>query len=249
MSKKTKTETDMFLSQLMGYNPGTASMARKMIRQNDDSLIHNLSYFQTTSEKLNYLYRLSGNRPAFLQAECAFKIIEDGGHLDKYKRFTSEGLSPLRTKYLNDRKFFRLYGQKLSGNFGNWDFSYSEMSMCELAGDFKFCSFVGTRLNGVDFNNCDIHGSDFSHTKLSGANFTLTKISGINFTGADLSGAKFAEGKELAKLVQFGRFEDSNRLVTVLFYTDGDVDIIAGCFHGSLEKFVKRVKSETCGRP
>ena len=81
-----------------------------------------------------------------------------------------------------------------NGGFGNFVTHGSNVSGCDLAGEFGSFDFggataVGTNFSGFGFLYSTLGGANFTDANLSGANLSLSSLGGANLTGADLIGA------------------------------------------------------------
>lgn len=95
----------------------------------------------------------------------------------------------LQSMPLESRNWYQmsenLCGENLSGlDLSGLDFSYTSL---------RRTKFVGAKLGGAIFRDCQATYADFTGADLTGANFDSAGLDSVDFTGANLGGASFKE--------------------------------------------------------
>ena len=122
--------------------------------------------------------------------------------------------------------------------------------------DLRGADLRGAYLRGADLRGADLRGADLRGADLEGANLRGADLRGAYLRGADLRGADlgdaYLEGADLgdADLRYWGKLQDisiigpigSRKSYTTCYKTDKGIFVQCGCFKGSLDEFVIRVK-------
>ena len=101
-------------------------------------------------------------------------------------------------------------------------------------------NLYGANLYGADLSSADLSSADLSSANLYSADLSSADLSSANLYGANLSSAKFDSEKVLiGKRPYFAIGPIGSRCAVVtLWLTDKGPMVKAGCFTGTLDKFV-----------
>ena len=108
----------------------------------------------------------------------------------------------------------------------------------------------GANLRGADLRGADLRGANLFGADLRGANLFGANLFGANLRGADLFGADLF-GANLYE--EWGKLEKNTDIFsagplgsrngyTTFFHTDKGIFVRCGCFRGTLEEFIAKVK-------
>ena len=117
--------------------------------------------------------------------------------------------------------------------------SGANLSDANLSGaDLDCADLSGANLRGADLSGADLSGADLGCADLSGADLGCADLSGAwlrgaNLRGADLSGDKLIGSRPVLQIGPIGSRAD----YLVAYITDTGIQIGAGCFYGTLDKF------------
>ena len=103
----------------------------------------------------------------------------------------------------------------------------------------------GADLYGADLRGANLRGADLYGANLRGADLRGADLYGANLRGADLYGANLGE--------EWGKLEKNTDIFiagplgsrsgyTTFFHTDKGIFVRCGCFRGTLDEFVAKVK-------
>ena len=106
-------------------------------------------------------------------------------------------------------------------------------------------NLYGADLRGADLRGADLYGADLRGANLYGADLRGADLGGAYLYGADLGGADLRE--------EWGKLEKNTDIFiagplgsrsgyTTFFHTDKGIFVRCGCFRGTLEEFVAKVK-------
>ena len=130
-----------------------------------------------------------------------------------------------------------LYGADLGGaNLGG-----ANLGGANLGG----ANLYGADLRGANLGGANLGGADLGGANLRGANLYGADLGGANLGGADLGGANLGE--------EWGKLEKNTDIFiagplgsrggyTTFFHTNKGIFVRCGCFSGSLDGFVAKVK-------
>ena len=109
----------------------------------------------------------------------------------------------------------------------------------------------GAYLGGADLRGAYLEGADLEGADLGGADLRGAYLGGAYLRGADLGGAylrgAYLEGADLG---DWGKLQDiliagplgSRKAYTTCYKTDKGIFVQCGCFRGTLDEFVAKVK-------
>ena len=111
--------------------------------------------------------------------------------------------------------------------------------------DLRGANLYGANLRGADLYGADLYGADLRGADLRGANLYGANLRGANLYGADLRGADLRE--------EWGKLEKNTDIFiagplgsrsgyTTFFHTDKGIFVCCGCFRGTIDEFVAKVK-------
>ena len=108
----------------------------------------------------------------------------------------------------------------------------------------------GANLEGADLYGANLEGADLEGANLYGANLEGADLRSANLEGADLYGANLRSanlGEEWGKLEKNTDIFSAGPLgsrngYTTFFHTDKGIFVQCGCFRGTLEEFIAKVK-------
>ena len=103
----------------------------------------------------------------------------------------------------------------------------------------------GANLRGANLRGADLYGADLYGADLRGANLYGANLRGADLYGADLYGADLRE--------EWGKLEKNTDIFiagplgsrsgyTTFFHTDKGIFVCCGCFRGTIDEFVAKVK-------
>jgi uncharacterized protein YjbI with pentapeptide repeats len=98
--------------------------------------------------------------------------------------------------------------------------------------DLRGANLIGANLIGADLRGADLRGAVLRGTDLRGAN-----LIGANLIGADLRGVKIKD-KGILIIGNIG----SRYGYTTIYNTDKGIYVKCGCFFGTIDEFVTKVK-------
>ena len=141
-----------------------------------------------------------------------------------------------------DLRGANLYGADLYGaNLRGADLYGANLRDANLRG----ANLYGADLYGANLRGADLYGANLRDANLYGANLYGANLRGANLRGADLSGAYLRE--------EWGKLEKNTDIFivgplgsrngyTTFFHTDKGIFVQCGCFRGTLDEFVAKVK-------
>ena len=111
--------------------------------------------------------------------------------------------------------------------------------------DLYGADLYGANLYGADLRDADLGGANLRGADLYGANLRGANLYGANLYGADLRDADLGE--------KWGKLEKNTDIFiagplgsrngyTIFFHTDKGIFVQCGCFRGTLDEFVAKVK-------
>ena len=111
--------------------------------------------------------------------------------------------------------------------------------------DLRGANLYGADLGGANLGGANLYGADLRGANLYGADLRGADLGGANLYGADLRGADLRE--------EWGKLEKNTDIFiagplgsrsgyTTFFHTDKGIFVRCGCFRGTLEEFVAKVK-------
>ena len=126
--------------------------------------------------------------------------------------------------------------------------------------DLYGANLYGANLGGADLGGADLYGADLYGANLRGADLRGANLGGANLRGADLRGANLGGadlrganlgGADLGE--EWGKLENNTDIFiagplgsrsgyTTFFHTNKDIFVQCGCFRGTLEDFIAKVK-------
>ena len=117
--------------------------------------------------------------------------------------------------------------------------------------NLRGANLYGANLRGANLYGANLYGADLRGANLYGANLRGANLRGANLHGADLYGADLygADLDEFGKLVgerpffQVGPIGSRNDYL-LAFLTEKGIHLRAGCFFGSIDKFVEKLAIE-----
>ena len=122
--------------------------------------------------------------------------------------------------------------------------------------DLGGADLVGADLGGADLRGADLGGADLEGAYLGGADLGGADLRDADLGGADLRGA-YLGGADLggAYLRDWGKLQDilitgplgSRKAYTTCYKTDKGIYVKCGCFSGTLDEFVAKVKKTHSG--
>ena len=128
----------------------------------------------------------------------------------------------------------------LSGaNLRGADLSGADLGCADLSGawlrgaNLRGADLSGADLSGADLRGAWLSGADLGCADLSGADLSGAWLRGANLRGADLSGDKLIGSRPVLQIGPIGSRAD----YLVAYITDTGIQIGAGCFYGTLDKF------------
>ena len=142
------------------------------------------------------------------------------------------------------------------------DLVNADLKRIDLHGAYLVrANMVGANLGWANLENANLRGARLVGANLRSANLSNTKLGGVNMRGADLRDAKL-EGYDLrgvnlkgadidsADLGEFGKLKGvliigcigSRREYSRIFKTDKGIFVQCGCYKGSVDEFVDKVK-------
>ena len=116
--------------------------------------------------------------------------------------------------------------------------------------DLYGANLRGANLRGADLGGANLGGADLYGANLYGADLYGANLRGANLYGADLYGADL-RGADLGE--EWGKLEKNTDIFiagplgsrsgyTTFFHTDKGIFVRCGCFRGTLNEFVAKVK-------
>ena len=135
-----------------------------------------------------------------------------------------------------------LYGADLGGAYlGGADLYGADLRGADLRG----ANLYGANLGGAYLGGANLGGADLYGADLRGANLGGAYLGGANLGGANLGGAYLRE--------EWGKLEKNTDIFiagplgsrsgyTSFFHTDKGIFVRCGCFRGTLDEFVAKVK-------
>jgi hypothetical protein len=116
----------------------------------------------------------------------------------------------------------------------------------EAKADLYGANLRGANLRGANLRGANLYGADLYGANLRGANLYGANLRGANLYGADLYGADL---DELGKLVGNRPFFQvgpigSREDYLLAFLTEKGICLRAGCFFGSIDKFIEKLAVE-----
>ena len=140
-----------------------------------------------------------------------------------------------------------LYGANLYGaNLRGADLGGANLRDANLYGaDLYGADLYGADLYGANLYGANLYGANLYGANLYGANLYGANLYGANLYGADLCGADLGE--------EWGKLEKNTDIFiagplgsrngyTTFFHTDKGIFVQCGCFRGTLDEFVAKVK-------
>ena len=124
------------------------------------------------------------------------------------------------------------------------DLSSADLSGTDLSSaDLSYADLSSAYLYGADLSGANLYCADLSSANLRSANLRSANLSGADLSSANLSSANLRSANlSGADKCSFQSFGSSNRTTTA--YKDGEqINVICGCFFGTLEEFEKQVES------
>ena len=122
--------------------------------------------------------------------------------------------------------------------------------------DLGGADLEGAYLGGADLGGADLRDADLGGADLRGAYLGGADLGGAYLGGADLRGA-YLGGADLggAYLRDWGKLQDilitgplgSRKAYTTCYKTDKGIYVKCGCFSGTLDEFVAKVKKTHSG--
>ena len=122
--------------------------------------------------------------------------------------------------------------------------------------DLRGADLRGADLRGTDLRGTDLRGADLRGAGLRGTDLEGAYLGGAYLGGADLEGA-YLEGADLrgADLGGWGKLQDiliigplgSRKAYTICYKTEKGIYVQCGCFKGTIDEFVEKVKQKHQG--
>src|SRR5574337_578147 len=107
-------------------------------------------------------------------------------------------------------------------------------------------NLAGANLAGANLAGADLSSAYLARANLAGANLYSANLYGANLAGANLYSADLAGKEKLIgqrPIFQIGPV-GSRGAYLLAFITDSGLRIRAGCFYGTKEQFIEKVKSD-----
>ena len=117
----------------------------------------------------------------------------------------------------------------------NREEALEEIKIAEKEGrsaDLRGANLYGANLRGADLYRADLRGANLRGAELRGADLRGANLRGANLRGADLGGAQ---------VLQIGPLGSRRDYLVAKLFEEGDTEIMAGCFIGTLGDFKKAV--------
>ena len=92
-------------------------------------------------------------------------------------------------------------------------------------------------LRGANLGGADLRGANLRGATLRGANLLGANLGGANLYGANLGGADLGN----TQVIQIGPLGSRRDYLVAKLFEEGDTEIMAGCFIGTLGDFKKAV--------
>ena len=100
----------------------------------------------------------------------------------------------------------------------------------------------GADLGGADLRGADLRGADLRDANLRGADLRGANLGGANLGGANLGGADLGGAKiKNNGILLIGNIGSRNDYTTI-YNTDKGIFVQCGCFFGTIDEFVAKVK-------
>jgi len=117
---------------------------------------------------------------------------------------------------------------------------------CLTGADLKGACLTGAYLTGAYLTGADLTGADLTGADLKGADLTGADLTGADLTGADLKGGKLDNGELIddneRPFFAMGPIGSDQRTLFA-FSTKQGIRLRTGCFFGSIEEFVAKLKT------
>ena len=91
-------------------------------------------------------------------------------------------------------------------------------------------------------SKANLFGANLYRADLSGANLYRADLSGADLFGANLYRADLSGAKGIKDILQIGPIGSRKDYLIALKLDDGNIEIRAGCFVGSIKNFMEAVK-------
>ena len=141
-----------------------------------------------------------------------------------------------------------LRGADLGGaDLGGADLRGADLRDADLGGaDLRGADLGGADLRdadlgGADLRDADLRGADLRGADLGGADLGGADLGGVYLGGADLGGADLGDWGKLQDIIIIGPI-GSRKAYTTCYKTDKGIYVKCGCFSGTLDEFVAKVK-------
>ena len=120
-------------------------------------------------------------------------------------------------------------------------------------------NLYGANLRGANLYGANLRGANLCDANLCGANLCGADLCGAYLYGANLRGANLCDAKLFdADLWKWGKLSSpqdvlivgtigSRNAYTTIYHTDKGVFVQCGCFKGSLDEFITKVKETHSG--
>jgi hypothetical protein len=156
----------------------------------------------------------------------------------------------------NSMKITLLMALKASANLGGANLRGANLYGANLYGanlrdanlggaDLYGANLRGANLRGANLGGANLYGANLGSANLSSANLYGANLYGANLYGANLSGANLY-GKKLSgdrPFFQLGPIGSRSDYL-LAFNTESGIQLIAGCFSGSIEEFETALDAE-----
>ena len=118
-----------------------------------------------------------------------------------------------------------------------------ELTYVKIGLAVKWAIKNNANLDGANLDGANLYGANLGCANLYGANLNRANLDGANLHGANLYGATLDGKKLIGKrpIIQVGPIGSRSSYLVGYLVEDG-IAIKAGCFFGTLEEFVERVK-------
>ena len=121
----------------------------------------------------------------------------------------------------------------------------ADLRFADLCGaDLRFADLRGANLCGADLRFADLRFANLRGANLRGADLCGADLRFANLRGADLRDwGKLSSAQDILIVGAIG----SRDAYTTIFHTDKGVFVQCGCFRGTLDEFVAKVKETHSG--
>ena len=147
-----------------------------------------------------------------------------------------------------------LRGADLGGaNLRDADLGGANLRGADLGGaNLLGADLGGANLRGADLRGANLCGANLRGANLCGANLRGADLGGANLLGADLCGANLRDADLCDANLGDAKIKDKGILLignigsrysyTTIYNTDKGIYVMCGCFFGTIDEFVSKVK-------